>query len=104
MTTNSTRAAAGVAGVGDNVFLTGGTGFLGAEIMKRILRSHPKTRLTLLVRSTHRETARERVDRQLLRSFGQEEATRYRDRVDVINGDISLRGLGMDGDRIQTLQ
>jgi thioester reductase-like protein len=93
-----------MAGVGDNVFLTGGTGFLGAEIMKRILQSHPKTRLTLLVRSTHRETARERLDRQLLRSFGQEEASRYRERVDVINGDISLRGLGMDSDRIQSLQ
>jgi thioester reductase-like protein len=90
--------------VGDNVFLTGGTGFLGAEIMKRILRSHPKTRLTLLVRSTHRETARERLDRQLLRSFGQEEASRYRERIDVVNGDISLRGLGMDNDRIQSLQ
>jgi thioester reductase-like protein len=93
-----------MAGVGDNVFLTGGTGFLGAEIMKRILRSHPKTRLTLLVRSTHRETARERLDRQLLRSFGQEEASRYRERIDVVNGDISLRGLGMDNDRIQSLQ
>ncbi len=93
-----------MAGVGDNVFLTGGTGFLGAEIMKRILRNHPKTRLTLLVRSTHRETARERLDRQLLRSFGQEEASRYRERIDVVNGDISLRGLGMDSDRIQSLQ
>jgi len=105
MTTNTTQGpAAGMAGVGDNVFLTGGTGFLGAEIMKRILRSHPKTRLTLLVRSTHRETARERLDRQLLRSFGQEEASRYRERIDVVNGDISLRGLGMDNDRIQSLQ
>jgi thioester reductase-like protein len=104
MTENSTRGPAGVAGVGDNVFLTGGTGFLGAEIMKRILRSHPKSRLTLLVRSTHRETARERVDRQLLRSFGQEEASRYRQRVDVVNGDISLRGLGMDSDRVKSLQ
>ena len=90
--------------MGENVFLTGGTGFLGGEIMKRILRNHPKTRLTLLVRSTHRETARERLDRQLLRSFGQEEASRYRERVDVVNGDISLRGLGMDNDRIQSLQ
>jgi thioester reductase-like protein len=105
MTMNTTRGpAGGAAGVGENIFLTGGTGFLGAEIIRRVLRNHPKTRLTLLVRSTHRETARERVDRQMLRAFGAEEASRYRDRVDVVNGDISLRGLGMDPDRIQSLQ
>jgi len=105
MTTKPTRdPAANAAGVGDNVFLTGGTGFLGAEIMKRILRNHARSRLTLLVRSTHRETARERVDRQLLRSFGLEEANRFKERVDVVNGDISLRGLGMDDERIQALQ
>ncbi|HEX4448764.1 MAG TPA: SDR family oxidoreductase, partial [Polyangiaceae bacterium] len=51
-------APRGKAGVGDMVFLTGATGFLGSEIMKRILEAHPASRLALLVRSTHRETAR----------------------------------------------
>jgi thioester reductase-like protein len=104
MTADATRGpAASAAGVGDNVFLTGATGLLGAEILKRVLRNHPRSRLTLLVRSTHRETARERIDRQLVRSVGADEAGRYRPRVDVVNGDISLRGLGMDGDRIAAL-
>ena len=53
------------AGVGDTVFLTGATGFLGSEIMKRLLEAHPGSRLALLVRSTPRETARERVDKLL---------------------------------------
>src|SRR5258708_32842458 len=104
MTGDMTRGAAeGAAGLGDNVLLTGGTGFLGTEIAKRILLSHPRSRLTLLVRSTHRETARERVDRMLVRALGGDEASRLRSRVDVVNGDISLRGLGMDQDRIDAL-
>jgi thioester reductase-like protein len=104
MSTNTAGGPTGAAGPGNNVFLTGGTGFLGTEIVNRVLRSHPRTRLTLLVRSTQRETARERVDRQLVRSFGLEEANRYRERIDVVNGDISLRGLGIDDDRLRSIQ
>lgn len=105
MTGDMTRGAAeGAAGPGDNVLLTGGTGFLGTEIIKRVLLRHPRSRLTLLVRATHRETARERVDRLLVRAFGVEEANRHRERIDVVNGDISLRGLGMDEERVDALR
>ena len=105
MTGDMTRGAAeGAAGPGDNVLLTGGTGFLGTEIIKRILLRHPRSRLTLLVRATHRETARERVDRLLVRAFGVEEASRHKERIDVVNGDISLRGLGMDEERVDALR
>src|SRR5207245_566101 len=105
MSVQKTRTpVAGAAGVGDTVLLTGSTGFLGTEITKRILRHHPRTRLSLLVRATHRETARERIDRLLVRTFGQDEAITLRDRVDVVSGDISLRGLGLDHDRIEDLK
>ncbi len=90
---------AGTVGVGDNVFLTGATGFLGSEIMKRILVAHPRSRLAILVRSTPKETARERVDKLMARMFGPEERARYADRVEVVEGDISLRGAGMDSER-----
>ncbi len=90
---------AGAAGIGENVLLTGATGFLGSEIMKRILQRHPRSHLALLVRSTTRETARERVDKLLARTFGLEEAGRCAERVEVVEGDISLRGLGMDSER-----
>ena len=90
---------AGATGVGENVFLTGATGFLGSEIMKRILEEHPRSKLALLVRSTARETARERVDKLLTRMFAQGDATRYAERVEVVEGDISLRGAGMDSER-----
>jgi thioester reductase-like protein len=89
----------GAAGVGDTVLLTGATGFLGTEIMKRILEAHPRSRLALLVRSTTRETARERVEKLLVRTFGLETAARHTERVEVVEGDISLRGAGMDSER-----
>jgi thioester reductase-like protein len=97
------QPAAGAAGVGDHVFLTGGTGFLGSEIMRRILEAHPRTRLALLVRSTTRETARERVERLLVRMFGTADAARHAARVEVVEGDISLRGAGMDSERTARL-
>jgi thioester reductase-like protein len=97
------QTVAGAAGVGDTVFLTGGTGFLGSEIMKRILEQHPKTRLALLVRSTPREMAAERVEKLLARMFGLAEAARHAERIEVVEGDISLRGVGMDSERSRLL-
>ena len=91
------------AGLGGHIFLTGATGFLGSEIMKRILEAHPRTKLALLVRSTQRETARERVDKLLARMFAQGASTQYADRIEVVEGDISLRGVGMDAERAAKL-
>ncbi len=101
---SSQTPVTGSAGVGEHVLLTGATGFLGAEIMKRILRGHPESRLTVLVRSTPRETASERIERLLAKSCGLQEVARHRDRVEVVEGDISNRGLGMDSERAATLQ
>jgi thioester reductase-like protein len=83
-------------GVGKNIFLTGATGFLGAEIMKRVLEAHPASRLTVLVRSSPTEMAGTRVDKLLARTFGADEGKRHRARVDVVDGDISRPGLGLD--------
>jgi thioester reductase-like protein len=100
---SSQSPVAGLSGVGKNVFLTGATGFLGAEIVKRILRGSPGSHLTVLVRSTPRETAAERIDRQLVRTLGAEEAATCGARVEVVEGDISNRGMGMDSDRAAKL-
>src|ERR1700722_3324444 len=97
------KPVAGAAGVGDTVFLTGGTGFLGSEIMKRILEQHPKTRLALLVRSTPREMAGERVEKLLTRMFGLADAARHAEGIEVVEGDISLRGVGIDSERSRQL-
>jgi thioester reductase-like protein len=100
----SGRPASASTGVGNNVFLTGATGFLGAEIMKRVLVSHPGSRLTLLVRSSAQESASARIDKLLARTFGADEGKRHRARVDVVDGDISRPGLGLDARQTDAVQ
>ncbi|WPF80691.1 HAD-IB family phosphatase [Sanguibacter sp. 4.1] len=45
----------------EHVFLTGGTGFVGQAILERLLTSHPKTRITVLVRGKGSQTPQERL-------------------------------------------
>jgi thioester reductase-like protein len=90
--------------IGSGVFLTGATGFLGSEILKRFLASHPQSRVIVLVRSTPHQTARDRVESLLLGMFGVEGARAHRDRIEIVNGDISLPDFGLDGARLMDLR
>jgi len=83
------------AGMGERVLLTGGTGLLGSQIVKRILRDCPSTRLSLLVRSTAREAARSRVDKLLAGVLDVPDASIARDRVEVVEGDIADPAFGL---------
>ncbi len=94
----------GAVGVGEAVLLTGATGFLGTQLLKRILEHNRTTRLSLLVRSGGRDSARERVDALLARTLGPAEADRQRGRIDVVQGDISLPGLGLEPGTTASLQ
>jgi thioester reductase-like protein len=85
--------------IGHNVFLTGATGFVGSEILKRMLSKHPQSRVTVLARTTARGTAAQRVDAIVQRMLGPEAARACSDRVEVVEGDISLPGLGLERDR-----
>jgi thioester reductase-like protein len=86
----------GSAGIGENVLLTGGTGLLGTQIVKRLLETCPQTRLVLLVRSSPRETAHERIERVLAGTLGETEASKVRERVEVVEGDIVHDGLALN--------
>ena len=44
-----------------HVFLTGGTGFLGQAVLERLLSDHPKTHISVLVRTKDGETGDERM-------------------------------------------
>ena len=47
--------------------------------------------------------AGERVEKLLTRMFGLAEAARHAERIEVVEGDISLRGVGMDSERSRQL-
>ncbi|HZU82958.1 MAG TPA: SDR family oxidoreductase [Polyangiaceae bacterium] len=92
------------AGIGHNVLLTGATGLLGAQIMRRILLDCPRSRLSLLVRPKPGAAADDRARELLGRALGHDESERLRDRVDVVAGDISLAGMGLSAQDARSLE
>ncbi len=92
---------------GKRLFITGSTGFLGTALVERLLRSAPGCHLTLLVRPGRRSTAAQRARREIFRNdafdrhkaeLGGEKAflAMVEERVEVVGGDVSRDGLGLD--------
>lgn len=77
----------------DTVLLTGATGFLGMEVLARLL-SDSDRRVLALVRARTDEEARSRLRTTLAGLF--EDPAPYADRVVALRGDLTLPGLGLD--------
>ncbi|MBI1745580.1 MAG: SDR family oxidoreductase [Acidobacteria bacterium] len=85
------------------ILLTGVTGFLGMELLQRLLAHDPNHHLFLLVRSSRSESAQERVQgilgnlnpRTLVEPAGS--------RVETIEGDIALDRFGLDPHKYDAL-
>ena len=92
---------------GQRIAITGATGFLGTALVERLLRSVPDCELVLLVRGGRRTTPATRAKREI---FGNDAFRRLRAelgdrfdaeiarRVQVVAGDVSVDGLGLDDD------
>jgi thioester reductase-like protein len=77
------------------IFLTGATGFLGQNLLLRILRGEKNTKIILLVRGRSQKDSEERI-KELLTSYIPETDYYYiKDRISVKRGDISLRNMGL---------
>ena len=74
------------------VFLTGATGFLGMEVLARLLEAGDRD-VVALVRADGDEAAQERLD-GVLRTLWRDPAP-YRDRVRAVAGDLTRPGLGL---------
>ncbi|MCC5952011.1 MAG: HAD-IB family hydrolase [Acidimicrobiia bacterium] len=91
---------------GKRIFLTGATGFLGTNVLERLLRSVPGCHVTLLVRPGRRSSIEQRVKREILRNdaFDRLRTEHGKDgfeqlcaeRLAVVAGDVSRDGLGLD--------
>ena len=78
------------------VFITGGSGFLGREMILRLLRTDEQVQLALLMRPGRKESAQERVAELMDRLFGKGDAAQYLPRIQAIAGDLTLPDLGIN--------
>ena len=92
---------------GKRIAVTGATGFLGTALVERLLRAVPGCRVVVLVRPGRRQSAADRVRREILRNdcfdrLRQELGDRFEavmtERLATIAGDVSSDGLGLDDD------
>lgn len=77
------------------IFLTGGTGFLGGNLISRILKGEPSTKLILLVRGNSDGEAWQRLDQRLMDLSQVIDIHLVKKRIKVIKGDITLERLGL---------
>ena len=90
---------------GKRIAITGATGFLGTAVVERLLRCVPDCEVALLVRPGRRTGAAERVRREILRNdcfdrlraaLGSDWDAVIAQRVQIMAGDVSQDGLGLD--------
>src|SRR4051812_6464730 len=74
------------------VFLTGATGFLGMEVLARLLEAGDRE-VIVLVRARDDAAAAERMDGVLGQLW--RDPSRHRDRVRAVAGDVTSPGLGI---------
>jgi NAD(P)-dependent dehydrogenase (short-subunit alcohol dehydrogenase family) len=84
------------------VFLTGGTGHVGRNLIPVLLESQ-NTTLVLLIRGRSDSDARARVAELFLGLAGSLDLSRARERVRAVRGDVTQERLGMSEDRYQAL-
>lgn len=78
----------------ENVLITGATGFVGINLVKRLLKND-KVHLYLLVRDSRGVSAKSRVEKLLREYFTEDEYSKLKKRLEVIRGDVTEDNLGL---------
>jgi thioester reductase-like protein len=78
------------------VFMTGGSGFLGRALLARLVRDPRYHQIDVLLRADDAEAANARLDDLVKRTFSPAEAGTARGRLTAVPGDLARAGLGLD--------
>ncbi|CAH1118467.1 unnamed protein product [Phaedon cochleariae] len=83
---------------GRNVFITGGTGFMGKTLIEKLLRSTEVNTLYLLIREKKGKNIHTRIDElfdDVVFDRLKRECPKFRHRIETVPGDCCLSGLGL---------
>lgn len=86
-----------------NFFVTGFTGFLGREVVARLLLDFPDSEFYILLRGKSAEEAESRGLSVLEETLGKDRAAQHADRVKFILGDLSLENFGWGASQLKEI-
>lgn len=78
-----------------STLITGSTGFVGREVLFKILEDEPETQVSLIVRPAKNCSAKQRVLKMLKRRFTPIEFARHWERIKVFEGSLSEKKFGL---------
>ena len=84
------------------MFLTGATGFIGGSLLQKWLNSSDAG-FNLLVRSKHEESPQDRIKKRLAELYPNTDSSRFSERIEVIEGDVSLDKFGLKDSEYERL-
>lgn len=78
------------------ILITGATGFLGRNILFRLLEKDTTSRFCLLTRGRKGKSPRDRLHRILSSRYDVDQVKAYEKRIDLLLGDVTWKNFGMD--------
>ncbi|MFP4498622.1 MAG: SDR family oxidoreductase, partial [Vulcanimicrobiota bacterium] len=78
----------------ENILLTGATGYLGVHVLQKLMEMK-KSRVYVIVRSRGSKTSEDRLKEKTDYYFGKEFLEKYKNRITVLDGDLSKEKLGL---------
>lgn len=78
-----------------HIFITGGAGFLGWELVKELLKEEKDARIYLLVRDKRGVPPKKRIMRLVYKDYEKNQRKNILKRIKVIEGDITKKDLGI---------
>jgi len=78
------------------ILITGATGFLGDNILFRLLGRDSKSRFALVVRGRGDKSPRDRLHKILSSRYDEDQVHAFEKRIDLVLGDVTWKHFGMD--------